>query len=157
MSLSVDVGYKVRCVCGHLFLWLNTDLTKMRCPRCKKWLRKDHQSKKAVAKARPTPRPWRAKLYPDGTWGVRSALFAICTVIPQDEGETEANARLLASAPHLALQNKVLRKALAESVKLQSHYADLLNMQDTGHRLLFKNSAEWINRLFSTKIAGKVR
>lgn len=37
--------------------------------------------------------------------------------------------------------------ALKESIKLQSHYANLLNMQDGGNRLTFEHPAEWINRL----------
>ena len=38
---------------------------------------------------------------------------------------------------------------LDESIRLQSHYADLLNMQDGGQRIIFKNSDEWIKRLDS--------
>lgn len=37
--------------------------------------------------------------------------------------------------------------ALEESVKLQSHYAGLLNMYDGGKRLQFSSSREWMNRL----------
>lgn len=37
--------------------------------------------------------------------------------------------------------------ALEESVKLQSHYADLLNMYDNGERMKFKNAREWLERL----------
>ncbi len=37
--------------------------------------------------------------------------------------------------------------AFEESVKLQSHYAELLNMHDRGHRLAFKSAAVWIERL----------
>jgi hypothetical protein len=40
-----------------------------------------------------------------------------------------------------------LRIALEESVKLQSHYADLLNMHDGGERIVFKSAEEWIERL----------
>lgn len=40
-----------------------------------------------------------------------------------------------------------LRKALEESVTLQSHYATLLNQHDGGERLTFKTAEEWINRL----------
>jgi hypothetical protein len=42
-----------------------------------------------------------------------------------------------------------LQKALDESVKLQSHYASLLNQYDGGRRLQFKNAQEWIERLDS--------
>lgn len=44
-----------------------------------------------------------------------------------------------------------LRVALEESVKLQSHYADLLNMHDGGHRIGFKDAKAWIARLRETK------
>lgn len=37
--------------------------------------------------------------------------------------------------------------ALEESVKLQSHYAGLLNDYDGGWRMQFKSALEWIERL----------
>ena len=37
--------------------------------------------------------------------------------------------------------------ALEESIKLQSHYAGLLNMYDGGKRLQFADADEWIKRL----------
>jgi hypothetical protein len=40
--------------------------------------------------------------------------------------------------------------ALDESIRLQSHYARLLNMYDGGKRLEFSNSGEWIERLIKT-------
>lgn len=40
-----------------------------------------------------------------------------------------------------------MRGALDESVKLQSHYAKLLNMYDGGRRLQFKDGEEWVARL----------
>ena len=40
-----------------------------------------------------------------------------------------------------------LEAALEESIKLQSHYAKLLNMYDEGQRMEFKNAEEWIKRL----------
>jgi len=43
--------------------------------------------------------------------------------------------------------NKELMVALTESVKLQSHYAKLLNMYDGGERRIFKSADEWVNRL----------
>lgn len=39
-----------------------------------------------------------------------------------------------------------IRVALDESLKLQSHYAELLNMHDGGQRMTF-DSAKWIERL----------
>ena len=43
-----------------------------------------------------------------------------------------------------------LMEALIESVKLQSHYAGLLNQYDGGKRLQFSCSAHWIQRLIET-------
>lgn len=40
-----------------------------------------------------------------------------------------------------------LRNALSESVKLQSHYAELLNNYDGGERMTFKNIDEWLTNL----------
>ncbi len=40
-----------------------------------------------------------------------------------------------------------LRTALDESVKLQAHYAKLLNQWDGGHRLIFPSTGSWIARL----------
>lgn len=37
--------------------------------------------------------------------------------------------------------------ALEESVKLQSHYATLLNQYDGGERLQFESAQEWMDRL----------
>ena len=44
-----------------------------------------------------------------------------------------------------------LRIALRESVKLQAHYAMLLNQWDGGRRMIFDNSEAWIARLRETK------
>ncbi len=44
-----------------------------------------------------------------------------------------------------------LLTALRESVKLQSHYAGLLNMHDGGDRTVFASAEEWIERLKETK------
>lgn len=40
-----------------------------------------------------------------------------------------------------------LKIALQESIKLQSHYANLLNMHDGGARMLFGSPEKWIERL----------
>jgi hypothetical protein len=40
-----------------------------------------------------------------------------------------------------------LRNALAESLKLQSHYATLLNQHDGGARMTFRDNKEWLERL----------
>ena len=43
-----------------------------------------------------------------------------------------------------------LYRALEESLKLQSHYAELLNMYDGGKRMQFKTPEEWVARLRKT-------
>jgi len=40
--------------------------------------------------------------------------------------------------------------ALNESLKLQAHYAELLNMHDGGQRRLFKTIDDWLSRLIET-------
>jgi hypothetical protein len=46
-----------------------------------------------------------------------------------------------------------LRYALEESVKLQSHYAMLLNMWDGGERMQFDSAQVWLDRLASIQRA----
>lgn len=43
-----------------------------------------------------------------------------------------------------------VREALEESVRLQNHYAELLNQYDGGERMQFKNGDAWIERLKTT-------
>lgn len=45
-----------------------------------------------------------------------------------------------------------LRNALEESVKLQAHYAQQLNMRDGGQRRVFANADEWLERLRETRL-----
>lgn len=47
----------------------------------------------------------------------------------------------------------LLERALAESVKLQGHYAKLLNMHDGGARHVFASSGEWLARLDEVPLA----
>lgn len=47
--------------------------------------------------------------------------------------------------------------ALEESVRLQSHYADLLNMHDGGQRIVFKSADEWVRRLREIGKTPKIR
>jgi hypothetical protein len=44
-----------------------------------------------------------------------------------------------------------LKAALEQSVKLQAHYAELLNMHDGGQRIVFKSAEEWMARLQKLK------
>ena len=55
----------------------------------------------------------------------------------------------------LALRARVaeLEAALKQSVELQSHYAELLNMHDGGQRLTFANVEAWLDRLAALKDA----
>lgn len=46
-------------------------------------------------------------------------------------------------------QANELHHALAESLKLQSHYAELLNGYDGGKRMTFATPEEWLARLNS--------
>jgi hypothetical protein len=41
--------------------------------------------------------------------------------------------------------------ALNESLKLQAHYAELLNMHDGGQRKIFNTIQDWTDRLVETK------
>ena len=52
-----------------------------------------------------------------------------------------------ATIASLRAENERLREALKESVGLQSHYAELLNMHDGGQRLTFANAEAWLDRL----------
>lgn len=45
-----------------------------------------------------------------------------------------------------------IERALAESLKLQSHYAEILNMRDGGERMQFLTVEAWLERLRSLKI-----
>jgi hypothetical protein len=43
-------------------------------------------------------------------------------------------------------------KALEESVKLQSHYARILNGWDGGKRIEFVSADDWIERLYEVEV-----
>lgn len=43
-----------------------------------------------------------------------------------------------------------LELALRESVKLQAHYAKLLNVHDRGERMIFEDVDAWLTRLQET-------
>ena len=45
---------------------------------------------------------------------------------------------------------QILEIALRESLKLQSHYAKLLNQYDYGERMTFESAHQWIERLRAT-------
>ncbi len=45
--------------------------------------------------------------------------------------------------------------ALEQSVKLQSHYAELLNIHDGGQRLTFASAEAWLDRLAALRNCGR--
>lgn len=63
--------------------------------------------------------------------------------------EIAEQARLINERDAANERGEKRREALEESVKLQSHYAMLLNMYDGGTRIEFKSADEWLARLQS--------
>ncbi len=61
-------------------------------------------------------------------------------------------------ATRKALEERIqeLEEALERSVKLQSHYAGLLNIWDGGERMKFTDAEDWLARLRVVKasVAG---
>lgn len=55
--------------------------------------------------------------------------------------------RLHAEIERLRGQNEQVWKALTESVKLQTHYAGILNQYDGGVRIQFFSTEAWLERL----------
>jgi hypothetical protein len=51
----------------------------------------------------------------------------------------------------VASELEELQRGLDESVKLQSHYAGLLNIWDGGKRTVFPDSEDWLKRLRKTR------
>jgi hypothetical protein len=54
---------------------------------------------------------------------------------------------LVRSHRYLEAEVRRLRHALERSVFYQAHYAKLLNMWDGGHRIVFENAQQWLDRL----------
>ena len=73
--------------------------------------------------------------------GTRDDVLSHADVSRQNQSEQEA----------LRLRIVELQRALEESVKLQSHYASLLNQYDGGLRLGFGSADAWIARLRTLK------
>ena len=57
----------------------------------------------------------------------------------------------------LERQLSVAKEALEKSVKLQSHYAGLLNSYDRGERLTFANADQWLERLQKLGETGEAK
>ena len=53
------------------------------------------------------------------------------------------------------VNEELTMEALRQSVKLQSHYAKLLNMHDGGERMQFASAEEWMARLAELKERNK--
>lgn len=53
-------------------------------------------------------------------------------------------------------QLEIVTLGLRESVKLQSHYAGLLNIYDGGQRTVFQSSGQWLLRLAELKSAASL-
>lgn len=71
---------------------------------------------------------------------------------PVDQNKRLATAVVTAApCPNCNQVTEELRTALIESVKLQSHYAELLNQWDGGQRIIFTNAHEWLDRLRKLK------
>lgn len=64
--------------------------------------------------------------------------------------ETREGARERAIEQWSLRESDALKLALEESVKLQSHYASLLNDYDGGKRRQFANADAWVERLRET-------
>jgi hypothetical protein len=60
-----------------------------------------------------------------------------------------------AALESLCAEVELLRTGLEESVKLQSHYAVLLNQWDEGHRRQFPTGEAWLQRLFELRQAAE--
>ena len=70
-------------------------------------------------------------------------------LVKREDFEAVKDMARLAREENEALKTRVaaLEAALEKSVKLQSHYAELLNDYDDGQRLSFENADAWIARL----------
>jgi hypothetical protein len=72
-----------------------------------------------------------------------------------DEVIREVSEYLKDALLHAERREKLLVEALEGSVKLQSHYAGLLNIHDGGNRMQFNGAAAWLDRLQSQKGGGQ--
>jgi hypothetical protein len=68
-----------------------------------------------------------------------------------DRAEIDPDRLEAAIAEALEGYAATVRVALDESIRLQAHYAQLLNQYDGGRRLVFVNAEAWIARLRETR------
>ena len=73
-----------------------------------------------------------------------TALIASRAATKLVEAYMERETDMKAEIETLRAENARLREALDESVKLQSHYALLLNTWDGGERISFKSTDAWL-------------
>jgi sulfur transfer complex TusBCD TusB component (DsrH family) len=66
-------------------------------------------------------------------------------------GFTDNEIRTIDSTIEMLLLHDEIYAALKESLKFQSHYANLLNMYDGGERRQFLLAEDWIARLREVK------
>lgn len=71
-----------------------------------------------------------------------------------DQTEPALQRRIVAK---FAQDRVMLEKALGELVKLQAHYAKLLNQYDGGQRHAFDSAQEWLDRLAELKTIAVVK
>ena len=76
--------------------------------------------------------------------GITDREVALLHIIAKIRQATGTESAMLYELPDAL---KSMREALDQSVKLQSHYASLLNVYDGGKRMQFASAEEWIARL----------
>jgi len=86
-------------------------------------------------------------------WDIASETIwdAVEVEIEQLQAENEHLCESVKAMDVLTEQIVELQESLDESIKFQTHYAELLNMYDGGKRIIFKNSEQWIKRLQALK------
>lgn len=87
----------------------------------------------------------------------REACKAAQRLFDQDQlrDQKDGNVFRIASLIENATGLVELKEALAESVKLQAHYATLLNQWDGGKRIVFPDAEAWLARLRELRKAAQ--
>jgi hypothetical protein len=67
--------------------------------------------------------------------------------VPDPQMRTICTAEAMGQLAERPPSGEMVMDALERSVRLQSHYAVLLNMHDGGKRILFDDAAAWLKRL----------
>ena len=69
------------------------------------------------------------------------------TVLDEIHNSLQDRQLLLTEREELRTEAHRVMAALRESLKLQCHYAKLLNMHDGGERMTFQTPAQWMDRI----------